>query len=166
MNEQDNKALLESLMTGRNMHIGQLILDNHGTMTINNGSGSAEQKKVRPDASAEQIARALVAINGRDKVLSNYQLWLGACCLLMNKYGFPKNLERCCEHIARLPFGEERLELECKYDSIRKFSYLKFVKEDVDKWDEYEPQEDEKRLFYGCQYVVQELDKAIQEVTD
>ena len=114
--------------------------------------------------SDETVARALSIINGKDNVLNNYQLWLGACCLLMWKYGFPHSLELCCKRIGELPFGDNPLELDCKYESIRKLAYLKFVNTDVDNWGSYKPAEDEKKLFYGCYAVVQELDKAIQLV--
>ena len=121
-----------------------------------------ESSEKRPKVTDEQIAQALLNINGKDQVLNNYQLWLGACCLLMGKYNFPRNLEKCCERINSLPYNGKTLALECKYDNIRKFSYLKFVKEDVDKWSSYQPQDDEKKLFYGCYEVVQELDRKLQ----
>ena len=121
-----------------------------------------EGSEKRPKVTDEQVAQALLNINGKDQVLNNYQLWLGACCLLMGKYNFPRNLEKCCERINSLPYNGKTLALECKYDNIRKFSYLKFVKEDVDKWSSYQPQDDEKKLFYGCYEVVQELDKKLQ----
>ena len=90
-------------------------------------------------------------------------LWLLSFtgCLLMWKYGFPKNLEDCCDYITNLPFGDERPKLECKYESIRKFSYLRFVKLNIDEWDEYQPNDDEKKLFYGCNMVRKELEKEI-----
>jgi hypothetical protein len=52
--------------------------------------------------------------------------------------------------------------LECKYESIRKFAYLKFVKVDVDEWDGYIPKDDEKKLFNGCNEVVKVLDSLLQ----
>ncbi len=136
----------------------------NGNMTKNGTeSYSNSSSDVRTKVTDEQIAHALIAINGKKQVLNNYQLWLGACCLLMGKYGFPRNLEQCCERINGLPYHGETLALECKYESVRKFSYLKFVKEDVDNWDSYQPQEDEKKLFYGCLQVKRELDKKLQE---
>ncbi|MBQ8936409.1 MAG: hypothetical protein IJ066_01575, partial [Bacteroidaceae bacterium] len=74
----------------------------------------------------------------------------------------PKRLESCCEKIAALPYGNERLPLECKYESIRKFAYMRFVREDVDTWETYSPREEEQKLFYACLKVKQELDKAIR----
>ena len=80
----------------------------------------------------------------------------------MGKYGFPKNLESCCNRISSLPFGEV-LSVECKYESIRKFAYLRFVTMDVDKWEDFSPNENEKRLFFGCLAVVQKLDNILQK---
>ena len=110
----------------------------------------------------EQIASALAAINGKENVISDYQKWLGACCLLSWKYGFPKNLQQCCEKIINLPYENGKLEMECKYESVRKFANYAFVKEDARNWNTYKPNETERNLFYTCYDVAQELDKAIQ----
>lgn len=123
---------------------------------------SSEKKGQRPKCTDQQIAQALTEICGKGQVLSNYQLWLGACCLLMGKYGFPKDLEQCCERITKLPYDDFPA-LECKYENIRKFSYFKFVREDVDRWDEYQPRAEEQRLFDGCRVVAQELDKKLTQ---
>lgn len=130
--------------------------------SVSNNSGEAKEVRLRPKCTDEQVANALVAINGKDKVLNNYQLWLGACCLLMGKYDFPRNLETCCNRIGNLPYSQLPA-IECKYESIRKFSYLKFVKLNVDEWGEYKPNDDEKKLFYGCLAVVQKLDNILQK---
>lgn len=128
-----------------------------------NNSGTVKEVRLRPKCTDEQVANALVAINGKENVLNNYQLWLGACCLLMSKYDFPQTLEACCARIGNLPYGDAKLAFECKYESIRKFSYLKFVKLDVDEWGDYKPNDDEKKLFYGCWAVVQKLDNILQK---
>lgn len=123
--------------------------------------GEKTERKEKPQYSDEQIAQALVSINGKEKVLSNYQLWLGACCFLMQRCGYSRNFERCCEQIATLPYGDEKLEIECKYNNIRRLTYLKFVKQGIEFWDDYEPREGEKKLFFGCQNVVKELEKKL-----
>ena len=130
--------------------------------SVSNNSGATKAETQRPKCSDEQVAKALVAINGKENVLNNYQVWLGACCLLMGKYGFPQNLESCCNRITNLPYGEAALAIECKYESVRKFSYLRFVKVDVDQWGDYKPNDDEKKLFYGCLAVVQKLDNLLR----
>ena len=80
----------------------------------------------------------------------------------MGKYSFPQTLESCCNRINSLPYGDAGLAIECKYENIRKFNYLRFVKEDVDSWDSYKPKEEEKKLFYGCLEVKRKLDETLQ----
>ena len=133
------------------------------TITINGNVYNGQAQEIQCQYTDEQVAQALLAITGKDKVLNNYQLWLGACCLLMARCDFPRDLERCCDCIAQLPYGSETLPIECKYENIRKFSYLRFVREDVDTWREYQPKEDEKKLFYGCKTVAEELDKKLKQ---
>ncbi len=144
MSDELKLKILQELSKG-NVRIGQFIMEVHG----DNHYHEKDNSEKRPKVTDEQVAQALLNINGKDQVLNNYQLWLGACCLLMWKYNFPRNLEMCCDRINSLPYHGKLLPLECKYDNIRKFSYLKFVKEDVDKWGDYQPQDDEKKLFYG-----------------
>lgn len=144
--------------------INNLVI-NSGSYTKNGAEHHYYKQAAKEDNkkqySDEQIAKALQGICGKEKSLNNYQLWLGACCLLMDKYNFPRNLESCCERIMQLPY--EALELECKYDNIRKFAFLRFVKEGVDTWDTYVPKDEEKKLFYGCKRVAYDLEKALQE---
>ena len=53
------------------------------TITINGNVYNGQAQEVQCQYTDEQVAQALLAITGKDKVLNNYQLWLGACCLLM-----------------------------------------------------------------------------------
>ncbi len=155
-----HKSGIYNYFGGATIH--KLVIN--GNITENGNTYNTEkheQKEVRQKFSDEQIARALLSINGKDKALNNYQVWLGACCLLKGKYGFPKSLDACCDKIMSLPYNGCSLAIECKYDSIRKFGYLKFVNEDVDTWDSYQPKDEEKKLFYGCHQVATELDKAL-----
>ncbi len=162
MTQEEKQQLLAGMFQGADLRGAQVIAVNEGNVyyqPVCHSNGEDDGIVSRTD---EQIARALVAVTGKDKVLNNQQLWLGACCLLMGKYGFPKNLSLCCEKILGLPYGDEKPELECKYDNIRKFAYMRFVREDVDTWDSYQPKDDEKRLFYGCQAVASELRKTLK----
>ncbi len=128
--------------------------------SVHNDEGTDCPQKVTD----EVIARALVTISGKNKVLSNHQLWLGACCLLRDKYDFSRNLSRCCERIAQLPYGDQRPEIECKYNNIRHLNYHKFVNKNTDEWSHYIPCEDERRLFEGCREVSVELNNTILQL--
>lgn len=174
MSSEDAKSFVAhmlGLLKGANLNTGSLTInlnfDQATGIAYNGEQPKAEKQETTPVPATtptytdDVIARAISSINGKDKAINNYQVWLGACCLLMCKYGFPQNLEMCCSKITTLPYKDEPLPLECKYESIRKFAYLKFVREDVDKWDSYQPKDDEKKLFYGCKNVKQELEKAL-----
>lgn len=109
----------------------------------------------------EAIARVLVEMSGKDKAINTYKKWLGVCLLLAERYGFPRDLSRCCERIAQLPYGERKPEIGCKYENIRKLSYMKFVSVSIDDWDEYIPKADERKMFQDCQEVVREFERII-----
>ena len=62
MTEEKQMEFLDRLIRN-GVNIGQLIMDNHGTMEIsNNMGGSGEERK--PKVTEEHIARALMALNG------------------------------------------------------------------------------------------------------
>ncbi len=125
-------------------------------------AASEERKQEPPKATDEQVANALMAINGKGKPLSNYQTWLGACVLLSSKYDFPRNLNDCCQRINTLPI--QGVEYECKYENVRKLVGVnKFAKEDIDGWDSYKPRDEERKLFNECLLVSKALDAEIKK---
>ena len=129
-----------------------------------NGSEHYHEKdnsEKRPKATKEQIARALVALNGKDNVIDSQRAWLGACLLLGWKYGFPRNLNDCCKHIEQMPIDMAQLEFQCKYESIRMFGCWKFVKESYDNWATLVPRDEERQVFEKCLSVAQALDAEI-----
>ena len=162
VNPEQQRGGIHNYFQGATIH--NMVIN--GNMTKNGSENFGSENKKRTVYSEEQVARALLAINGKDKVLNNYQLWLGACCYLMKRCDYSQNLERCCDQIAKLPYGMMKLEIECKYENIRKFSFLKFVKEGIDTWDSYQPRKEEEKLFYGCKAVADELDRTLKQDTE
>lgn len=113
-------------------------------------------------ATDEQVANAIRAINGKDKPLNQYQLWVGVCCMLSWKYGFPRNLDECCRRINSLDLG--LLEFECKYENLRKLTGIHpFINEDARMWDSYHPKERERKLFNECYSVAQAFEAEMQK---
>lgn len=106
------------------------------------------------------VCRAILAINGKDRPLREFQLWAGVCCMLGWKYGYPRDMKECCERINTLPLGE--LEYPCNYESVRKMPLYRFIHEDARTWDSYKPRKDEERLFNKCLTVAQAFDKEMQ----
>ena len=98
-----------------------------------------------------------------NNVIDSQRAWLGACCLLGAKYGFPRNLGDCCKKIETLPMNMDELEFQCKYESIRMYGSWKFVREKIEDWPSYTPREDERPIFEKSLSVVQALEKEIEK---
>lgn len=140
----------------------QIVVAPKGKVVFKEAVSEEEGKQEQPKATDEQVANALMAINGKGKPLSNYQTWLGACVLLWSKYDFPRNLNDCCQRINALPV--QGLEYECKYENVRKLVGVnRFAKEDIDGWDSYKPRDEERKLFNECLQVSKALDAEIKK---
>ena len=126
-------------------------------------TNTIEGEGKKPKVTDEQIARALVKINGKQKAVDSQRAWLGACCLLGWKYNFPRNLMDCCKRIDELPIKNEQLEFQCKYESIRMYGNWKFVKVDYKEWPNYTPRDDERQMFEKCLAVANALDEEIEK---
>lgn len=155
---EDLKLKIIQELTKGNVRIGQIIMEVKGNNTYYEQSRTVEEKKEVTD---EQLAKALIAINGKDKAVNSQAAWLGACCFLAWNHGYPRNLGDCCKKIGELPLIKGCLEYECKYESIRKFGSWKFVSMDAREWPQYMPREDEKPMFEKCLTVYQALEKEI-----
>ena len=152
----------ENNKTGNNIQnyfYGNVKTVVYGDCHINEGIVTQDKKKVTD----EQIARALMAINGKNKAIDSQRAWLGACLLLGWKYGYSRNLGDCCKQIEALPIDIESLEFQCKYDRIRMYGSWKFIKEDYNNWPSYTPRDDERLIFEKCLAVAQALEKEIEK---
>ena len=69
------------------------------------GQNTAETQEVTD----EQLADAISSICGKGKPLDEYQKWLGVCCYVSAKCGYPIDLDACCRRLAVLPPGKESL---------------------------------------------------------
>ena len=158
MDENKKAELLKGMFQGATFQNSVVVgVSEKGSNISYHGNQQAE----KPKATREQIARALVALNGRDNIIDSQRAWLGACLLLGWKYGFPRNLSDCCKQIEQMPIDMRQLEFQCKYESIRMFGSWKFVKENYDNWPTLVPRDDEKQIFEKCLSVAQALDEEI-----
>ena len=155
-NSEDLKLKLIQELT-KNVRIGQIIMEVKGNNTYYEQARTEEKKEITD----EHIAKALIAINGKDKAVNSQVAWLGACCFLAWNHGYPRNLGDCCKKIGELPLIKDCLEYECKYESIRKFGSWKFVSMDAREWPQYMPREEEKPMFEKCLSVYLALEKEI-----
>ena len=154
-----------------NIHDNQNVVVSDKPVTINQTNNyygtndakmgtAAQRKRV---VTEEMIARAICHINGKGKALKSYQGWLGVCHYLGWMHSFPRDVETCCKKLAGLAYPE-RLEIECKYENVRKRKDSKFMQEPLRSWPTYEPRPEEKSLFDECLNVANELDREIQKM--
>lgn len=113
----------------------------------------------------QQMADAISSICGEGKALNDKQKWLGVCCLVRAKYGYPYDIEACCNRLAALPY-KAPLYKECDYGSVRKLAVYGFSREPYDKWAAYRPNDTERKHFDTCFNVARELESAIEKMTN
>ena len=113
----------------------------------------------------QQMADAISSICGERKALNDKQKWMGVCCLVRAKYGYPYDIEACCNRLAALPY-KAPLYKECDYGSVRKLAVYGFSREPYDKWPVYRPNDTERKHFDACFNVARELESAIEKMTN
>ena len=156
--ETEKTELVKGMFSGCDFHSSVIVgVAEKGSVISYHGNHPSE----KPKATKEQIARALIALNGKNNVIDSQRAWLGACLLLGWKYGFPRNLYDCCKQIEQMPIDMAQLEFQCKYESIRMFGCWKFVKENYDNWATLVPRDEERQVFEKCLSVAQALDEEI-----
>jgi hypothetical protein len=97
----------------------------------------------------QQMADAISSINGKGKVLDEYQKWLGICCYVSARCGYPMDLESCCQRLANLPY-KTPLEYVPQYKSIRVYATWNFVKAGYEQWSNLRVNDQERNLFIKC----------------
>lgn len=116
--------------------------------TVNIGGGDID----KGGYSDEQIAQAIIAINGNGKALNSKQKWVAVYWCLRWYCNFPTNAKDFCDRIDKLPLG--KLEYECDYNNIRRFTTMKFMNENARFLDQIKPSSSEKNFFSQCREVV------------
>ena len=112
----------------------------------------------------QQMADAICMICGKDKILNEKQSWMGVCCLVKSHYDYPHELDSCCKRLAELPYREKPY-IECCYDNVRKLAVYGFYREPYDKWENYRPNDTEKKYYNKCYDVARALEAALMTIT-
>jgi hypothetical protein len=153
--KKDIKDLFEAMSsTGERFVIGQVI----GTQ--NNFFG--QEPTAKPQISDAQMADAISSINGKGKVLDEYQNWLGVCCYVSARCGYPMDLKMCCERLKQLPYRNP-LYREVKYENIRAFTNWNFVKAGYDQWPTMKVNDQERTLYVKCRDTAMALENALMD---
>ena len=138
----------------------------NGNMTRNGTENYYGQEQQAQHQYADQkIADAISSICGENLPLDDKQKWMGVCCLVRAKYGYPYDLESCCKRLAGLPYKTKPFK-ECDYGSVRKLTVYGFAREPYDKWPVYRPNNTERKHFDACFNVARELESAIEKMTN
>jgi hypothetical protein len=106
--------------------------------------------------SDQQIARALEACVGRERVINTKWKWAGAYWYLRWACNYPVDVQKFCTKIQSLeltiPGG-----YECSYESIRKLATLSFMDCDARKLDEVKVSRSDQDTFAQCREIVLKL---------
>ena len=121
---------------------------------VNIGTQLPKQKYTK-----EQIANAIMNINGEGKPLNSKRLWAAVYWYLRWACGYPVKVQEFCEKIRTLPLGE--LEYECDYNSIRHFTSLSFMNQDATQLDKVKPSKNDEAFFQQCRVVVLALQEKL-----
>lgn len=149
MNEDNIKALEALVKNGAK--IGQLIMDNHGTMNIDNHMG--EDEKRSEAYTDKQVATALMNIIGKNKPIDSKQKWAGAHWFLRWVCNYPAKPQDFCTRINQLPFEVEP-EFKCEYNNIRALSTLSFMNEDPEHLESVKYSKHDEAAFFQMREVV------------
>lgn len=122
------------------------------TGTVNIGGGTLETNGF----SDEQIAKALMACVGEDKVINIMRKWAGAYWCLRWKCNYPVDIKEFCNKIEGLKLSvPERL--KCDYNNIRKFCKLSFMDCDPFGKAEVKVSNMDKDVYSWCREVALKL---------
>lgn len=115
----------------------------------------AAQQQDSTDYSDEQVARAIMAINGENKPLNSKRKWAAVYWGLRWYCNYPTGVREFCERVRKLPLGE--VEYGCDYNNIRQFCTLSFMNQDARFLDKVKPSREDNSFYLQCREVVQAL---------
>ena len=131
--------------------------------TINGNVYYGQNTDEKQEVTDEQMADAISSICGEELPLDDKQKWMGVCCMVRGRYGYPYDLEACCEKLSRLPY-KKPIYKECDWGNVRKLAIYNFCNEPYEKWFEYSPKNSERKYFGNCFYVARSLEDAIKKL--
>ena len=122
------------------------------TGTVNIGGGNLETTGFTD----EQIAQALMACVGENKVINIMRKWAGAYWCLRWKCNYPVDIKEFCNKIEGMKLSvPERL--KCDYNNIRKFCKLSFMDCDPFGKAEVKVSNMDKDVYSWCREVALKL---------
>ena len=124
----------------------------------NNYESSNHQKN--NICSDDQIADALEAIVGENKVINRQWKWVGAYWFLRWACNYPVDIREFCEKIESLKLNIDA-RYKCVYDNMRKFCTLSFIDYDPLKIDNVKYSKIDANVFAECRSIVLKLNEEL-----
>lgn len=161
MTAEDKQQLLQGMFNGAQLTNVQVI-------GVVEAGAKVVYKEVQAgaygheEATDEQVARAIEAINGSGKPLNTKQRWAGVHWLLRWAYNYPAKPQEFCERVAQLPLPAD-LEYKCDYRNIRELSTLSFMNQDPREMDKVKPSKNDEQVFYQLREVALALMAELQK---
>jgi hypothetical protein len=160
MEKEEKQKLLQGMFSGADLREVQVIgIAESGSKIVYkevHASGSA-----KPELTDEQIARAIMTINGKGKSLDSKQKWAAVHWVLRWVCNFPVKSAEFCARVAQLPLAQD-LEFPCDNRNIRELSTLSFCNQDPRAMDEVKPSRSEQKEFVQLREVALALLKELQ----
>lgn len=134
MTDEEKMKFVERMVTAGHTSIGQLIMDNHGTMNINNQQGVQQQEeKAAEGLSLQVMGQAIKAVQGMFWGKSSYAVIF---CAVRDFYGHADNGTLFEKEVTGL-FHEMGLEYDCPENTIASsFHNNSYLKLPIGKWEE------------------------------
>ncbi len=162
MTAEEKQLLLQGMFNGAQMKNVQVIgvVESGGKVVFQEGSREAGASRQVTD---EQLAQALAACVGRERVINNKRRWAGVYWYLRWVCNFPVDVQQFCAKVRSLPmqFPEG---LECSYESIRKLCTLSFMSYDAAKMDAVHVSRNDQSDFAMCREVALKLGEELEKI--
>ena len=114
--------------------------------------------------SDEQVSKALQACVGKDKMINTKWKWAGAYWCLRWKCYYPVDPKEFCKKIKSLNLGLSD-DLDCNYESIRKYCSLSFMNSDPFGKTEIRVSNMEKGTYSVCRQIALILGEELGKTT-
>ena len=157
---------IENYFQGATIHNLVINGNMNRSGTENYYTGGTETAPSQTAYTDEVVARAIAAVNGKDKPLCEKQLYLAVIKVLVAKCGWSGKWATSCERINRLP-GAEAFEVKCDVNNLKAPSALRFAALTYAEWEDYEPKKGERVVFQKNRALgrifEEELDRQLRE---
>lgn len=128
----DNILKLMQTFAQNGASIGNIIMDNHGTMTINNNTGAKEEKPKEFELTKDILARAIEEVQ---QYFWGYSSNAVIFCVCRDRYHYGDNASQYERESRELEYHKEMKYLCTDGTIANAFNRNPYLKYNIDKWD-------------------------------